>query len=245
MQIKRLIKAVPIAGLAVSMMAASAYAGSITTYNSPIIYYTTNAQGGTPTEFVAGVNSLTLDASSFSGTATAATLTFVPNTGSGTGTPSNIDLGDFLLTCTGCSTSSGTPQATATFSAFTFDLVVSECTTSACTNTAATGEFVGTSSGGTVYSDTSPISVSWSTTPNSDLDLGPGTNNALNGNFGPVSFDITGVTLIVGPNSGTPPGDTTVQAQIQSSTPEPGTTFLLGGGLLALGFLSRRKLSRS
>ena len=47
------------------------------------------------------------------------------------------------------------------------------------------------------------------------------------------------VSLIVAPNSGTPPGDTTIQGQV-SATPEPATLSLIGGALLGLGFLRRK-----
>jgi hypothetical protein len=192
-----------------------------------IISYTTNLPG---TEFVGGVNSLTLNSSG----GQAATLTFIPNSMSGAGVPSNIDLGDFLLSCATCTTAQ-----TTLFGSFTFDLVVDDATDN------ATGVFVGTSAGGTVSSNSSTISISWLSPVG--LQLGPGTNHALTGNFGPTQFLLgSPTTLIVAPNSGTPPGDTTVQGQIISNTaPEPATLPLIGGGLIVLGLAGRKKLVRS
>jgi hypothetical protein len=136
MKIEGLIRAVSLTGGALFMMAVSASAASI-------IDYTTNAPG---TEFVGGINSLTLDSSLGDG----ATLTFIPNTTSGSGVPSNIDLGDFLLVCPTC-----TGAQTTMFPSFTFDLMVTDTTDN------ATGEFVGTSTGGTVSSNSSTITINW------------------------------------------------------------------------------------
>jgi len=97
-------------------MAASAYASSISyTTNSPL------------TEFVAGINSLTLNSTA----GQAGTITFEPNTSSTSGVPSNIDLGDFIMACPTCTTNQST-----IFGAFTFDLLVDD------TTDGATGEFV-------------------------------------------------------------------------------------------------------
>ena len=87
---RSIFKAASIIGVALFVMVASASAGTIT--------YSTNAPG---TEFVAGVNSLILN--SISGQP--GTLTFVPNVGSTSGIPSNVDFGDFLMVCSGCTTS--------------------------------------------------------------------------------------------------------------------------------------------
>ena len=160
------------------MMATSANAGTISyTTNSPL------------TEFVAGINNLTLH----SILGQAGTLTFVPNTSSTSGVPSNIDLGDFLLACPTCTT-----NQTTVFGAFTFDLIVTDTTDT------ATGEFIGMSTGGIVSSTSS----------------------------------ISGSSLIVAPNSGTPPGDATIQAQV-SSAPESATFGMIGVALLACGLFRR------
>ena len=68
--------------------------------------------------------------------------------------------------------------------------------------------------------------------------------NAITGNFGTTIFDkLTTTTVLAAPNSGTPSGDTTVQGQLASSaTPEPKTFVLLGGGLLAMSLMGKKKL---
>ena len=103
---------------------------------------------------------------------------------------------------------------------------------------------MGTSTGGSVYSDSSAITIDF--TP---LQLGTGTNNATSGNFGATDFIIanSGIVDIVAPNSGSTPGETTVQAQANSNaTPEPTTlSLLMGGGLLGLGLLQRKAARRS
>ena len=221
MKIKRLIQGSCITGAIVFLTAASARAGDIT--------YTTNSVG---TEFVGGVNSLTLDSSLGDG----ATLTFVPNSTSTTGLPSNLDLGDFLLVCPTC-----TGAQTTIFPMFTFDLVVDD------TTDGATGEFIGSSTGGTVSANSSTIEIGWTTAPVNSLQLGPGASNALGGNFGFTIFDkVTNITSVVAPNSGSPEGDTTVQGQVRSSSaaPEPATFGLIGAGLLSIGFIRRRRSLR-
>jgi hypothetical protein len=57
-----------------------------------------------------------------------------------------------------------------------------------------------------------------------------------------VFSKLSPITSIVAPNSGTPPGDTTVQAQVASGTPEPATFALFGCALAGFG-LARRKLA--
>jgi len=205
---------VAIAAVAVFMMATSASAGTIS--------YTTNSVG---TQFVVGGTGLVLNSTS----GVAGTITFVPNTTSNTGVPSNIDLGDFLMACPSC-----TEAQTTIFGSFTFDLVVNDTTDN------AKGEFVGTSAGGTVSSNSSTVQINWQ----SPLVIGPGTINTLSGNFGLTSFDVVSPTsLIVAPNSGTPPGDTTIQGQV-NSVPEPATFGMIGGALVGLGLLRRKNFSR-
>jgi len=203
-------------GFAVFMMVASASA-------STIIYSTNSAATGFVTGNI-GVNDETLDSSS----GQAATLVFASNASSATGYPSNIDFGIFDLLCPGCS-----GEQTTDFGAFTFDLVITD------TSDNATGEFVGTSSGGVVSSNSSMINITWV-----PLQLGPGTSNASTGNFGNTIFSNGGMTSIVAPNSGNPAGDTTVQGTISSAlTPEPATVLLIGGGLIAFSFVGRKKRS--
>ena len=157
-------------------------------------------------------------------------LTLTPNGGTTSGTPSNIDLGDLLVSCTGCSTQA--LGGGSIFTSFTVDLEVQD------TSDGATGIFVGSSSGGQVFSDLSNISISWS-----PLQLGPGASGAPGtGNFGTTDFTIQSPTLIVGLNSGTPAGDTTIQGTVDtfSGTPEPATMALMGGALIGLGLFGKR-----
>lgn len=213
--LSRIVQAASIASAALFMLAASA--------NATTVDYTTNSP---LTEFVAGINSLTLNSTG----GQAATLTFVPNTTSGTGVPSNINLGDFLLVCPTCSTTQ-----TTIFSSFTFDLVVND------TTDGATGEFIGTSIGGVVSSTSSTVQINWQ----NPLKMGPGTNNILTGNFKSTYFDMVSPTsLVVAPNSGTPPGDTTIQGQV-GSIPEPATVGMIGGSLIGLALLRLKKRSRA
>lgn len=211
MIIKKAFQSTWMPGIAL-LLAAHANAGTV-------ISYTTNDAG---TEFAGGINSLTLHSTA----GQTATLTFSPNTASGTGVPSNVNFGSFLLYCSTCTTAQST-----IFSAFTFDLLVTDTTDS------ATGEFVGTSPGGVVSSDSSTVEVDWQ----APYTIGPGTSNALTGNFGKTVFDIISqITLIVAPNSGSAPGVSTVSGQV-FATPEPTTLALIGGALCGLGLVKRKK----
>ena len=163
-----------------------------------------------------------------------ATLTFNPNPDVTAGTPSNVNLGAFVLECPDCSTRD--LGVGATFAPFVFHLVI----TSVSDN--ATGRFVGTSAGGTVFSNASPISIRWS-----PLQLGPDELHAIAGNFGPTIFTTTGFTGIIAPNTGWVPGRTTVQAFVDSTTvadvagvPEPATWSLVLVTMLGLAIRGRR-----
>ncbi len=214
MKHQRLTGAICATGLALLIAGSANAAGINYTTNSPL------------TKFTSGVNSLTL--SSVSGQAAA--LTFTPNTVSNSGVPSNINLGDFLLVCSTC-----TVSQTTTFGSFTFDLVVTDIT-----DGGAQGVFTGTSSGGTVSSDSSTINITFG-----PVSFGPGTFNALSGNFGDTIFSkLSPVTSIVAPNSGTPAGDSTVQAQLSSTTPEPASFVLFGCALAGLGLMRGKLVSR-
>jgi hypothetical protein len=217
---KRFVKAASVTAVVLFVMVATASAN---------IIYSTNSTG---TIFVGGNDVL----NSVGGLAT---LTFAPNASGSTGVPSNVDYGDFLLACANCGTqSSGLGTH---FNAFSFDLVVID------TSDNVQGEFVGTSTGGSIWSDVSQVSINW--TP---LQLGPGTSNVLAGlgtTFNTTYFTIPSQTLIVAPNSGCNVGttgagcgDTTVQGTVNSSAiPEPATFLLLGAGLLGLGALRRKR----
>lgn len=154
-----------------------------------------------------------------------ATLTYIPQASVTVSVPSNISLGNFTLACSTCISQPGTSE---TFGAFSFEMIV--------TTAGATGLFVGSSDGGVVSSNSSDITINWD-----PLQLGPGSNNALTGNFGLTIFRTTIFTGVPAPNTGgaTGLGQVTVQGDV-SSVPEPATLSLVGGVLLGLGLLRRK-----
>ncbi len=195
--------------------------------NAANIVYNTNAAG---TGFSSGA-SLTLGSSSGVG----ATLVFSPNADTSTGVPSNVNFGEFTLACITCTTQQG--GLGAFFDPFTIDLVITDVT-----DGGAKGRFVGTSTGGNVYSDVSQLTVNWA-----PLVIGPGTLNATFGNFGQTVFSTTVFTGIVAPNSGNaqPNGVSTVQGLVSSTAvPEPTTIGLVGLSLLGLGMIRRKSVNR-
>ena len=220
MQIARIIRSAALVGAAVFMMAAGASAATIT-FNT--------AQTGSGGTGFNGTGNLVLQSSSGAG----GTLAFVPDLNSVNAVPGNVNFGNFTLACAACSTQAG--GIGAFFGGFTFDLVITDVTDG------ATGIFEGTAAAGSVYLDASTITLNWQ-----PLQLGTGANNATSGNFGPTSFQTTVQTKIVNPLSGAQIGSTTVQGFISSSAiPEPATLSLVGGALLGLGLLRRKKgLSR-
>ena len=164
---------------------------------------------GSGTHFNPGTS---LSLSSTSGATS--TLSFVPNSAGSTGTPSGVNFGNFLLVCGGCTTS-----ISSTFSAFTFSLQVTDTTAGEL----GSASFTGTSTGGTVTSNTSTILVNW--TPVSPATLPP---------FGNTVFSmVSAISIIVAPNSSTPVGETTVQGLV-SAVPEPSTFGLLGAAMIGL-----------
>lgn len=210
-----LIKSTAAAALAVVLFTATASAATIT--------FNTNQPG---TGF--GGTSLVLN----NALGASATLAFIPAINISSGVPSNVNFGNFTLVCATCSTQS--LGIGSFFNPFTFDMVLNDITDG------SVGKFVGTSTGGTVYSDVSQITVNWA-----PLVLGPGTLNAISGNFGGTRFSTTVFTGIVAPNSGAVPGQSTVQGYVDSTAvPEPATFAVVGLTLFGIGLLRRTPRSR-
>jgi PEP-CTERM motif len=216
MKINRIIGACLAAGLAGFLMGASASASPIT--------YNTNGPG---TGF--GGTSLVLNNSS----GAVATLTFNPRPNITTGVPSNVSFGNFNLLCLTCTTQA--LLGGSFFNAFTFDLVITDITDG------ATGRFVGSSIGGSVFSDVSQITINWA-----PLQVGPFGNAALTGSFGTTSFTTTVFTGIVAPNSGQTLGRSTVEgavdflgSSLDVAAPEPSTFVMVGAALFGLGVWRR------
>lgn len=211
MKIGPFVQATAITAVAVFLMAATSNASTIT--------FNTNAAG----TMFAG-DGLTLNNS----LGAAATLTFTPDGDTTFGVPSNVNFGIFTLGCITCSTQA--IGAGSFFDSFTFLLVISDVTDG------GSGLFTGSSSGGSVWSDVSQITINWV-----PLTLGPGAVNAAGGDFGNAIFNIVSPTPIVAPNSGTNVGESTVQGHVDTSAvPEPATLSSVACAMLGLAMLRRK-----
>ncbi len=214
---KRFVQSLSFAGLSVFMVAASASAATVT--------FNTNGSG---TGFN-GTSNLVLN--STLGLGAPATLTYIPNPNLTISIPTNVNYGIFSLLCNSCTNLAG--GIGAIFPNFTFNLLITDVTDG------ATGRFVGTSTGNTVFRDLSQITVNW--VPSQ---LGTGTINALTGSFGTTSFSINQASRIVSPNSGLNDGQTTVQGDVSSGAiPEPVTLGLVGSALVGLVFARRKMMA--
>jgi hypothetical protein len=222
MRLGQLIRAAVIV-LAAFLLVASASASTInftTAVTSP--YVTGFVSGGT----ISG-DKLTLSNSSSTGGATA-TLRFAGINTAGLGTPTYTAEGDFYIVCNSCSTSAA-GTASASFASFVFDMYIYDSTDGGY------AEFIGSSAGGTVYSNQSGITITW--TP---VQQGPGTTNVVSGNLQTTYFSAPLTTPIVAPNTGN--GDTSVQGYVGSTlSPEPATMALAGGLLIGLAALARKR----
>jgi hypothetical protein len=130
--------------------------------------------------------------------------------------PTSVGYGFFNLDA-----SSLTSNGVVTIGAFSFDLTIHDLTDAGVT------VIHGTSLGGTIAQNSALVSINWS--PNIGV-------------VGTTTFEVDTPVRLVPPN--TTLGETTIQGEVTSSaTPEPASMLLIGTGLLAFGYSSRRKLT--
>lgn len=129
--------------------------------------------------------------------------------------PTNINYGFFTFTCTVCAAGD-----TLAIPSFTVNLVLNDVTD------AGSRTFTGVSAAGNVTASQSTLSVVWSPT---------------SATFGPSIFSIESATPI--PTDNTLIGQVTVRGFVTSSAPEPGSMFLMGAGLIGVGFTARKKFA--
>ena len=209
-----------------ALIAAAVFIFALSANASSITYATNSAQNG----YNGIPGNLTLNGVGFGGGSATLVFSGIPSTL--VGLPTNIALGQFNLTCTAC-TNLTPGTAGATFAAFTADLFVTDVTDGGI------GEFIGSSTGGTVFADSSTMSITWITP--ASLTLGPGTLNAQGiTTFGTSYFVVFTPTPIVAQN--TNDGITTVQGQVNSTlAPEPTTMAMVGGLFVGLAALARKR----
>jgi hypothetical protein len=132
--------------------------------------------------------------------------------------PTSVGYGFFNLDASGL-----TSNGVVNIGQFTFDLTIHDITD---------GGIViihGSSSGGTIAQNSALVSVVWS--PNTGV-------------LGTTTWEVDTPTRLVPPNTTT--GETTIQGQVTSTLiPEPASMFLMGTGLLAVAFASRRKFGQA
>ena len=132
----------------------------------------------------------------------------------------NIQLGVFQTTFAG-------PDVNITIPAFTFVLHINE--TSPFVQSGNSTAAYSSSSGGTISLNSSNVNLTFAPTT---LTLGQ------------TRYTVFNPTPLVSPSTGN--GFSTIQGFGVSSVPEPSTMFLLGAGLIGVGFYARKKfLNRS
>jgi hypothetical protein len=212
MTLRRFIEAASVAGALLLT--------TMTTASAATIHWSTSGPG---TGFN---NTSTLFLHSSSGAA--ATLRFDPNVLEITSTPSNINYGNFVMTCDTCAGREEFGGAGgADFAAFTFNLWVNDITDG------ATGRFVGTAAAGKVWRDSTTIDVYFSAM------------ETLTGDFGNTVFTTQPMYHIIYPTAGTigvDRGSTTINGTLDAGVdiPETSTFGLIGLGLIGLGVFRKK-----